>query len=71
MKHHAAAEVGGFILRDYILSAQTLEKRADLIVSLGSLGLVGELANVANGVASCLCPIAVLKSSFLRLANSF
>ena len=66
-----AAKVGGFVLRDNVLAAKTLKESVDLVVSLGSLGLVGHLAHAANGVAGCFGPVTVLKSSFLRLANSF
>ena len=67
----AAAKVGRFVFRDDVLAAETLKKGACLVVGLLCLCFVGHLADTAHCCTSCFCPVAVLKLSCLRLANSF
>ena len=66
----SAAKVSGFILRNNVLATKTLQKGTYLVVRCLSFGLIGHLANLAYCIAACLRPIAILKSSFLRLTNS-
>ena len=71
VKHQAAAEVRGLVLRDYVLTAETLQEGADFVVSCQGFFLVFHLAHTTHCVTRCLGPIAVLKSPLLGLTYSF
>ena len=71
MLRQTAAKVRSLVLRDNVLATKTLKEAADLVVGCLCLCLVGHLAHAAHCVSRCLCPVTVLKSSLLRLANSF
>ena len=66
----AAAEVGSLVFRNDVLASETEKKSLHFRVCGLCLSLVGHLADATHGCAGCLGPIAVLDSSFLRLADS-
>ena len=66
-----AAEVGCLVLGDDVLAAKALQKSAYLIIGFLSLFLVCHFAYSAHCVSCSLCPITVVKSTLLSLANSF
>ncbi len=66
----AAAEVGSLVFRNDVLASETEKKCLHFRVCGLCLSLVGHLADAAHGCAGCLGPVAVLDSSFLRLADS-
>ena len=66
-----AAKIGGFVFGNDVLAAEALQESAHLVVGGLSFVLVGHFAYFAHGVAGCLCPIAVVKTTLLSLADSF
>ncbi len=65
-----ALEVGSLILGNSIFACEAVEHSGNFYQSGSSLGLVGHLAEIANGVTGSLCIVTVTETTRLSLTNS-